>query len=72
MSHPHLQNIGTIDSHQTDLTGGMAWIGAPVPLLGFLDQSPLRRIAVQVAQFSDPLVLRPNIETVKAWLPDGR
>src|SRR5271157_763984 len=45
---------------------------APSPVLRFLHQSPLDRIAMHVAQLLNPLLCRPNIEIVIPALPKGK
>ena len=44
-----------------------------MPLLGRLHQSPRHRIALDVAQFLNPFLLRTNVEVIKSCLPnDGQ
>ncbi len=46
-------------------------VAAPAPLFRRLHQSALYRIAMDVSQLFDSLVLRPNVEIIEARLPDG-
>ena len=60
-----------VDANQTFLATKVRTEAAPPPLVRLFHQSSLHRIAMHIAEFLDPLPLRPHIEIVEALLPDG-
>jgi hypothetical protein len=69
-SNRHDQNVRVIDLHWTFLTIQVIPKAAPRPQLWRGNESALHRIAVNIPQLLDPLLLRPNVEIVKPCLPE--
>jgi hypothetical protein len=69
-SLPHLQNLPVANSNGSGFSVGVGSKAAPRPLIGFLNQVALHRIAVHVAQLLGALVLGPYVEIIEAELPD--
>src|SRR6266576_2744848 len=62
--------LPVIQLYQTALVEGIVTITAPPPHLRRLHQPALHRVAMHVFQFLDPLPIRPNVEVIKASLPN--
>ena len=52
-------------------SGQVVAVARPFPVLRFLYQAALHRIAVNISHFLDPLPVREDIEVVVARLPEG-
>jgi len=66
----HLQNFPIIDVDQTGLAKEVVAITAPAPQFRSRDQTTLHRIAMHIAEFFDAFAFGPDVEIVKAFLPD--
>ena len=69
--HRHPQNIAIVDPHQPDLAKGIVSKAAPAPCSGSKTNPRFTGLPCILKQFFDSLTLRPNIEIVKARLPEG-
>src|SRR5579864_5021192 len=66
----HYQNVGIVDPDWTRLSEKIITKTAPGPLLGRSHQAPRHGIPVDVSQLLDSLRVGPNVEIVKARLPE--
>jgi hypothetical protein len=58
-------------SHGSTFSISIGTETAPAPLIGCTDQSAFHRVAVDVAQFLNPLAVAPDIEVIETLLPDS-
>ena len=64
---PHFRRSPYIDVHHPRFAVSIAAIAAPGSLLRFLHQSALHRVAVNVTQLLDPLVLAPHLKVINLF-----
>src|SRR5260370_757992 len=67
----HHQNVRVINLHRPHFSRGVPAKTAPLPLFRRSHQSPRHGIAMNVAQLFDSLLLGPDIEVIKACLPEA-
>jgi PAS domain S-box-containing protein len=67
----HHQDFSIVDAHRPCLTIAIPTKAAPRPVIRRVYQTALDRIAMHVTKFFDALVFRPNIEIIKAGLPES-
>jgi hypothetical protein len=63
------QDIGVVDFDRADLSAEIPAEAAPFPFLRRIDQPARDRIAMNVSQLLDSLLLGPDVEVVKSRLP---
>jgi len=65
----HLCLAPLIYSHRAVFSESITPIAAPRPLLRLLDQPPLHRILMHIAQLLDPFARREHVEIIETFLP---
>src|SRR6185437_4006169 len=61
-----------IDANQSGFIQPVEAVTAPPPLFRRADQSALHRIVVHVAELLDSFLAGPDVEIIKACLPEGQ